>query len=96
MASRYRTLKGGRFFSEDLLTWVDCTVRDLSETGARLTLRTNLPLPKAGYLYLTGAQTIAPVRVAWRADLSMGVQFVEPLRPAASHASRRVRGIRLA
>jgi hypothetical protein len=53
-----------------------CTISDISETGARLALDSDDELPDCFVLLLTasgGARR--PCRVAWRAGLTIGVEF---------------------
>lgn len=46
IAPRRRVIKGGKIFFNGGVSVFDCTVRDISETGARLALGLFQPLPK--------------------------------------------------
>lgn len=91
--ARRRTLKSGRLFSDDFRTELECAIRDLSSRGARLKLEGNLLLPPSCFLYFETDRTIAPVRVVWRIETDVGVQFDAPPAPASEHRSRVTQGL---
>jgi hypothetical protein len=65
-----------------------CTVRDLSQGGARLELdrvkpaRVSEQLPDHVTLYFCPDRTDAECRVAWRDGRHFGVQFLGEIRPS--------------
>ena len=85
-AARRRTLKQGKVV---LSKWVviDCVIRDLSDTGARLEFAGVTELPNAFQLVLTASNEVVPVEVAWRRGLAAGVRFTGPRSEAPSRKS---------
>ena len=71
---RRRTLKQARAVFGDRAT-IDCTIRDLSETGARLVFAAATQLPEYFSLLLVSAERRFDVRVVWRKGLAVGVCF---------------------
>lgn len=65
-----------------------CTVRDLSQGGARLELdpvkppRVSEQLPDCVMLYFCPDRTDVECRVAWRDGRHFGVQFTSEIRPS--------------
>ena len=71
IATRHRVLKGGRIqFGGGS---IDCTVRNLSETGAALDVTSPLGIPTEFMLVADGIQR--PCRVVWRKEKRIGVTF---------------------
>jgi hypothetical protein len=63
---------------------LNCTVRDISEGGAKLQIDPELEIPTCFDLLLIKEMTIIPVRIRWRRRNFMGVQFVGKPREAPS------------
>jgi hypothetical protein len=71
---RQRTLKAGKImFGEKDAVTVDCIVRNLSKTGARLQVPHSVIIPGAFKLALSG--TVRVVTVVWRKGDLIGVRF---------------------
>jgi hypothetical protein len=71
IATRHRVLKGGRIqFGGGS---IDCTVRNISETGAALDVTSPLGIPTEFTLVTDGDQR--PCRVVWRKEKRIGVTF---------------------
>ena len=71
IATRHRVLKGGRIqFGGGS---IDCTVRNLSETGAALDVASQLGIPTEFMLVIDGEQRSC--RVVWRKEKRIGVTF---------------------
>ncbi len=78
---RRRTLKKGRVVLSDS-TVMDCLVRDLSETGARLEFAAAVGLPETFRVLVVGSNLLHPATLSWQRGLSAGVHFTgsgEPL-----------------
>jgi hypothetical protein len=65
-----------------------CTVRDISETGARLEVDRDprhreeiASLPECITVYLCPRETSVECRVTWQDGAHFGVEFLEPLEP---------------
>ncbi len=71
IAPRHRVLKGAHIeFGGGA---IDCTVRNLSETGAALDVTSPLGIPTE-FTLVTGTEHI-PCRVVWRKEKRIGVAF---------------------
>ncbi len=81
---RQRTLKAARVVLEDRST-IDCTVRDISKSGARLVFGDAFKLPETFRLMVVMSNTITPVHLQWQRGLEAGVSFTGPGEQAHSH-----------
>lgn len=84
-AHRQRTLKAAKVILTDWST-LDCTIRDISESGARLVFGDAFSLPEEFRLLLVSGNTIVPVRLLWQRGLAAGVAFTGP--EEAAHARK--------
>ena len=73
---RQRTLKGARIVLNDGYSTIDCMVRNLSESGARLRIASILGIPDTFELRFDDGRKFA-CRTAWRTADEIGVEFVE-------------------
>jgi hypothetical protein len=71
IANRHRVLKGGRIHFGG--GTIDCTIRNVSETGAALDVASQLGIPTEFTLEADGAHR--PCRVVWRKEKRIGVTF---------------------
>jgi len=71
IATRHRVLKGGRILFGG--GSIDCTVRNLSETGAALDVTSPLGIPTE--FVLVTDDTLRPCRIVWRKEKRIGVTF---------------------
>jgi hypothetical protein len=77
-APRLRTILAGRIsFNEGAFT-IDCVVRNLSDTGAKLALPSILPVPDRFDLIILRTNVTRKCRLRWRREDEMGVSFEEP------------------
>lgn len=77
-ARRKRSLKHGKLAFNHQYSTVDCVVRDLSETGARLVLE-NLPLTSEGLvLHVPVDDFMVPCERVWCEGYVWGVRFTGP------------------
>jgi hypothetical protein len=56
---------------------LDCVVRDLSSTGARIEIPDAAGLPEAVDVTFDGGRTFRPCRLRWRSPNETGVEFFE-------------------
>lgn len=75
IASRRRVLKGAKAVYGGYSFVVDCTIRDMSETGVRLRVAGSVTLPETFSLYFPDTQTLRPVRVTWRKAGEVGATY---------------------
>jgi hypothetical protein len=73
VAPRHRVLKAGSIeFNGGI---IDCTVRNISDTGAQIEVASQIGIPDNFWLVISGSQTPRHCRVAWRNDKKLGVAF---------------------
>ncbi len=77
---RKRTLKQARAVLSDW-TAMDCKLRDMSDSGARLVFGNLVSLPQEFRLHNVSDGTITPVRLRWQRGLEAGVTFDGPAEP---------------
>jgi len=72
-APRRRTLKAGTIeFSGG---GIDCTVRNISETGAALEVVSPLFIPDRFTLFVPSDQVKRPCHIVWRREKRIGIVF---------------------
>lgn len=81
---RRRTLKAGKIVLSDR-TSIDCTIRDMSDGGAKLEFPAITLLPHEFHLMIVSENVLIPCEPAWQRGLSWGVRFTG----AAHDASHR-------
>ena len=85
--TRLRTFLKGRIVFNNGNSSMDCLVRDLSASGARLMLSQTATLPAAFDLIIPAKGLTHKATLRWRKDDSIGVTFAEDAaRPAPSMA----------
>lgn len=72
---RYRVLRRGRAIVDGLHTVIDCTVRNLSESGAQLRFASYFVPPDRFKLEIVGAGEPRWVQVRWQVGNDVGVQY---------------------
>ncbi|KKB10182.1 PilZ domain-containing protein [Devosia chinhatensis] len=72
---RRRTLKGGKIVFNDGFSTFDCTIRNLSEGGAKLLVASPVGIPKRFRLALDDGRSF-DCETAWLGDGEIGVKFV--------------------
>ena len=75
IAPRHKVLKDGKIVSMNFCSVVDCCIRDLSGTGARLRCKDQAAVPNEFRLLMPADQTIRDARVVWRRGDLIGVHF---------------------
>ena len=83
MSPRRRVLKAGIAASNDRHITVACTVRDISETGARLRVEGSLTIPDTFELIIDMDGLEANCEVMWRKGNEVGARFVGAPRTVA-------------
>jgi hypothetical protein len=75
---RQRVLKSGKIIFAGGSFSVDCTIRNMSDTGARLQVPTTVPIPDRFSLVDVQARIQRVAKVAWRKGDLIGVRFYPP------------------
>ncbi len=73
--TRARTLKSARILFNDHRSVIDCTVRNLSPTGACLTVASALGIPERFDVMFDADQSVRPCRMVWHKEKQLGVEF---------------------
>jgi len=76
-AQRQRVLKGAKIVYGNFMFVVDCVIRDMSGSGARLRLPDTAPVPPTFHVFVKDNQTICAAHLVWRDGRDMGVAFDE-------------------
>lgn len=72
-APRHRTLKTGKIIFNSRFSVFECTIRNLSETGAALEMATTLGVPPQFTIAYDGIERACSVR--WRTERRLGISF---------------------
>lgn len=75
---RVRTLLKGRIIFNNRQSVIDCTVRDISETGAQIAFDSIFDPPSQFQLEVPRKNQCVWARVAWSNGKNYGVMFFEP------------------
>jgi PilZ domain len=76
--ARRRVLKEGKIIFADGMRLIDCTIRDMSENGARLLVANTVGIPETFHLFEKSSRTVYPTSVVWRQPSAVGVKFDGP------------------
>jgi hypothetical protein len=86
-SARSKSFLQGRILFNGGRSSIDCVIRDISESGARLKFSSALPTPDHFDLYIPNRDEHRPAYVQWRRDSDIGIAFdrADPsLKPAPS------------
>jgi hypothetical protein len=81
-ARRFRVLKDGKIVMLNNWSVVDCCIRDVSDTGARLSCQDQAAVPNDFRLLFLASNAIRDASVVWRRGDQVGVVFTSPSRQA--------------
>src|SRR4029453_2057896 len=84
-APRKRVLKSASIVLSDKAPKLDCTVKNISETGAMLQVSTTLGIPASFDIVLEGARRHC--HSVWRTDTRIGVTFQRVFSDGSGHGS---------
>jgi hypothetical protein len=95
IATRQRTFLRGTLYYDNRRVSIECIVRDMSESGARVTFDYPVTVPDSVELFIPNKQQTLPARVRRRAPNEIGVAFevarsLEPRRAADADLRERV------
>ena len=77
---RRRVLKGAKMTFNEMQSAVPCTVRDVSDTGARIKVHGEVYVPATFELMIELDGISVPCRVVWRSSQEAGVCYVGEAR----------------
>jgi hypothetical protein len=75
-STRQKSFLQGRVYYNNRRSSIDCLVRDISETGAKLVFSGTVTLPDVVELYLSNKEAVCRARVQWRRGNEVGVDFI--------------------
>jgi PilZ domain len=81
-ARRMRTLKDGKIVTLNNRSVIDCSVRDWSETGAKIRCHDQAAVPNEFRLMMPADNSIRDARVVWRREDFLGILFTSQARTA--------------
>jgi hypothetical protein len=79
---RLRQLKAGIIVFNERRSTLACTIRDISDSGARLRLGSVVTLPEDFELIFVNDRKIVPVRKCWHTHPECGIVFVGAMQTA--------------
>ena len=82
IARRLRVLKQGKILTANNMSIIDCTVRDMSATGAKIICGDQAAVPNEFRLVTPVDNLLRDVHVKWRRGDQIGVHFVGEARRA--------------
>ncbi len=77
VAPRTRTFKRAQILFNNRYSTVDCIVRNISSTGALLTIDGSVPLPKQFEFRIGDDEAIRPAKLVYRRELFAGIHFLD-------------------
>ena len=89
-SQRSRTLLEGHIIYNNRLSQMECTVRDLSETGARLVFAQPVKVPAEFELQIPNKKLTRRAQVMWYDGQNHGVMFLDDGEGAASGVPPRM------
>jgi hypothetical protein len=72
---RMRTFKSARILLNAHHSAIDCMVRNLSESGARLNVASSIGIPERFDVIFDADKSIRGCRMVWHRDTQIGVEF---------------------
>jgi hypothetical protein len=93
-AERVRTILGARAVFNGGRSSIDCQIRNISNTGARISLAEGLSLPGAFELEVPSRNNTYQVALRWRTKDAAGVQFVDKSAVDPAAAAEEIEALR--
>jgi hypothetical protein len=91
---RSKSLLGARIVYNNRASTIDCTVRNISPTGARLVFGGPVAAPDEFDLVISQKERTHRCRIAWRKANEIGVAFVDAQESASPiDAARRIKAL---
>ena len=81
-AARQRVLKAAKIITMDNTSVIDCTVRNMSDTGAQLVIEKHVKMPDEFQFFLATGDTVRDAVLAWHRGDRVGLKFKGESRPA--------------
>jgi PilZ domain len=81
VAARQRVIKAAKIISLDRSTMTDCSVKNVSATGAQLMVENQTVVPKEFYFLQVKENQMCAAKVVWRRDKLVGIHFTSDMGP---------------
>lgn len=81
IAPRQRVMKSAKLISLDRVTVTDCSVRNLSATGAQIIIENQATVPKEFYFFQPKENVMCQAKVMWRREKLVGIHFTSGMEP---------------
>ena len=75
-STRQKSFLQGRIYYNNRRASVDCLVRDISDTGAKLVFSGAVTIPDVVEIYLSNKEEVRRARVQWRRGDEAGIDFI--------------------
>lgn len=72
---RLRVLKAARILLNGHFSAINCTVRNLSQGGACLSVASTIGIPERFDVIFDADKTVRPCRMVWHQETRLGVEF---------------------
>ncbi len=92
-SERVRSLLRAQIIFNNRMSTVDCIIKNLSKTGAKLVLNDALSVPSEFELYVPQKSHSYRARLVWRDREAMGVEFLEASNAAQPHLQSSPGGV---
>lgn len=92
-ASRVRTILNGQIIFNNRSATLDCVVRNLSDSGAKLEASSAVTLPERFELVIPRKGETYRARAVWRTEREIGVAFEPRQETVASGPSERLKAL---
>lgn len=79
VAQRHRVIKSAKIVSLDRSTVSDCTIRNISSTGAQIIVENQALVPREFYFLQPKENTMCQAKVMWRREKLVGVHFTSEM-----------------
>ncbi len=80
-SGRRRLLLDGKIVTLNKMSLIDCTVKDLSATGAKLRCNDMRAVPDEFRLWVPSTYLWRPAKLVWRREFGCGITFTGPPEP---------------
>lgn len=81
IAARQRVMKAAKIISMDRSTMTDCSVKNVSATGAQIMVENQSVVPREFYFFQVKDNQMCSAKVVWRRENLVGIHFTSDMGP---------------
>ena len=74
-------MKSAKLISLDRTTVTDCSIRNISKTGAQILVESQVTVPKEFYFFQPKENVMCQAKVMWRKEKLVGIHFTSGHEP---------------